>query len=67
MARIQRRARGAGQERRVQHEVGIVDERDEGALLGRDALERASGVEAAEAAARDHYPPAHADRIWSSW
>ena len=36
------------------------------AWLG-SALERSSGVEAAEATARDHDPPAHADRIWSSW
>jgi hypothetical protein len=53
VARIEGGAGCSREKRRVEHEVGVVDERDASAANGGDPLERASGVEAAEAAARD--------------
>ena len=63
VAGIERRAGGPGQQRRVEHEVRLVDERHAGALGGQQPLERAGRVEAAEATAGDHDLPGHRDRI----
>ena len=63
VARVERRPGGARQQRRVEHEVGVVDERHARALRRQQALERPRGVEAAEATAGDHDLPGHADRI----
>ena len=63
VARIQGRPGGARKQGRVEHEIGLVDERHARALLGKDALESAGGVETAEAAAGDDYLEGHQDRI----
>jgi hypothetical protein len=63
VARVERRACCAGEQRRVEHVVRVVDERHARAPAREDAFERARGVEAAEAASRDHHLPRHADRI----
>src|SRR5204862_2603142 len=44
VARLERPGRGAGQERRVEQEVRVGDERDVRALCGQDALELACRV-----------------------
>ena len=59
VARLERPARRAGQQRREQEEVRVVDERDPRAVGWELALERARGVEAAEAPARDDDMPGH--------
>ena len=54
VARLERARRRARQQRRVEHEVDVVDQRDLRARCGGQlALERARGVEPAEAAAGD--------------
>jgi peptidoglycan/xylan/chitin deacetylase (PgdA/CDA1 family) len=60
VARLQRAAGRPWQQRRVEHEVDVVDERDARAVRRQDALERPGCVEAAEAAARDDDVPGHA-------
>ena len=59
VARLQRARRGARQQRRVEHEVDVVDDADPGAVRRQQAIERPRGVEAAEPAARDHDVPGH--------
>ena len=59
MTRIERGAGGAGKQRGVEHEVGLVDQRHPRAVRRQQSLQRAGGVEPAEAATRDHDPPSH--------
>ena len=46
VARLEHARRGARQQRRVEHEVDVVDEPDARAVRGQQARERAGGVEA---------------------
>jgi hypothetical protein len=62
VARFERSRRRARQQRRVEHEVHVVDERDLRALPGHEALELAGGVQAAEAAPGDDDAMSHAAR-----
>jgi len=52
VARLEGAGRRLREERRVEEEVDVVDERDAGALAGQQAFERAGRVEAAEPASR---------------
>ena len=63
MARLQRGSGGAGKQRGVEQEVGLVHERHPRALGRQQTLQGARGVEAPEAAARDHDLPGHGYRI----
>ena len=55
--------RGLGQERRVEHEVDVVDEDQPRRLLRQDPLELARGGRAGEAAAGDDDVPGHAPSL----
>ena len=57
--RLERPRRGLRQERRVEQEVDVVDERDAGARAGHRALQLSGGVQAAEAATGDDDVPGH--------
>ena len=59
VARLERPAGGAGQQRRVEHEVDVVDQRDVRAVGGELAFEAARDRQAAEAAAEDEHVPGH--------
>ena len=63
MAGIEGRPCGPWKQRRVEHEIGFVDERHPRTLLGQDALERTCGIEAAETSAGDDDLEGHEDRI----
>jgi hypothetical protein len=56
---LERRSRGSGQQRRVEHEVDVVDERHPRGLRRQDALEAAGGGEPAEPATQDQELPGH--------
>src|SRR5919202_1318389 len=60
VARLERAGGGTGEQRGVEHEVDVADERDAGALRRQDPFEGARGVEAAEAASGDDDVPGHA-------
>ena len=55
VAGIERPARGPRQERRVEHEVGLIDHRHL-RLLARNALQRAGRIQAAKTTTQDHDP-----------
>ena len=59
VARLEHAGRRLGQERRVEQEVDVVDERDARALARHRALELAGRVEAAEPATGDDDVPGH--------
>ena len=59
VARVERAPGGTREQRRVEQEVGVVDERHARALRRQQALQGAGGVEAAKAATRDHDLPGH--------
>ncbi len=63
VARVESRTGRAGEQRRVEHEVRLADERHTGALAGQQPLEGPGGIEAAESAARNDDLPGHLDRI----
>ena len=59
MPRLQRAGSRAGEQRRPEEVVDVVDEGDARAAGGQGPLERASAMEAAEAASGDHDVRAH--------
>src|SRR5207247_10775511 len=67
VARLEGPARRAGEQRREQEEVRVVDERDTRAGGRKLALERSGGVQAAVAPARDDHVPRHGRtvHVWS--
>jgi len=61
--RLERAGGGPGQQRRVEHEVDVGDDRHVRGVRRQGALQLARGVQAAETAAKDHDVPGHAPRV----
>ena len=60
VARLQQAGRGLGQERRVEHEVDVVDEREPRRLLGEQPLKVVGHGRPSKPASRDDDVPGHA-------